>query len=41
MDFYYVYILQSELDNKFYTGYTKNIELRFEQHQKGQVHPVK
>ena len=37
MQFYYVYILQSELDNKFYTGYTKNIELRFEQHNKGQV----
>ena len=37
MNFYYVYVLQSELDNNFYTGYTKNIELRFEQHQKGQV----
>ncbi|MFA9392692.1 MAG: GIY-YIG nuclease family protein [Prolixibacteraceae bacterium] len=41
MDYYYVYILQSELDNKFYTGYTKNIELRFEQHQKGQVKSTK
>ena len=37
MSFYYVYILKSELDNSFYTGYTNNIELRFEQHQKGQV----
>ena len=37
MDFYYVYVLQSEIDNKFYTGYTNNIELRFEQHQKGHV----
>ncbi|NLU40484.1 MAG: GIY-YIG nuclease family protein [Bacteroidales bacterium] len=37
MDFYYVYILQSELDNKFYTGYTNNIELRFEQHKEGHV----
>ena len=37
MDFYYVYILQSELDKNFYTGYTKYTELRIEQHQKGQV----
>jgi len=37
MVFYYVYVLQSEIDNCFYSGYTKNIELRFEQHQKGQV----
>ncbi len=41
MDFYYVYILQSELDNKFYTGYTNNIELRFEQHKEGQVKSTK
>ena len=41
MQFYYIYILQSELDNKFYTGYTKNIELRFEQHNKGQVESTK
>ena len=37
MQYYYVYVLQSEIDGKFYTGFTKNIELRFEQHQKGQV----
>ena len=24
-------------DNKFYTGYTKNLKLRFEQHTKGEV----
>jgi putative endonuclease len=41
MQFYYVYILQSELDSNFYTGYTKNIELRFEQHYKGQVESTK
>lgn len=34
---YYIYILKSELDKKFYTGYTKNLKLRFEQHQKGLV----
>ena len=39
--FYYTYVLQSEKDNNFYTGYTKNIELRFEQHNKGQVKSTK
>ncbi|MBN2238109.1 MAG: GIY-YIG nuclease family protein [Bacteroidales bacterium] len=39
--FYFVYILQSEVDNMFYTGYTKDIELRFEQHQKGLVKSTK
>jgi len=38
---YYTYVLQSEKDNKFYTGYTKNIELRFEQHNKGLVQSTK
>lgn len=38
---YYVYILQSDLDGKFYTGYTKNLELRFNQHQKGKVSSTK
>jgi len=28
--FYYVYILRSKKDNKFYTGYTNNLKLRFE-----------
>ena len=41
MQFYYVYVLESELDGKNYTGYTKNIELRFEQHQKGLVESTK
>ncbi len=34
---YYVYVLRSEKDNKNYTGYTKNLKLRFEQHRKGLV----
>jgi len=38
---YFVYVLQSKKDNKFYTGYTKNIELRFEQHKKGLVKSTK
>ena len=39
--FYYTYVLQSEKDNKFYTGYTKDVELRFGQHQKGLVKSTK
>ena len=39
--FYYTYVLQSEKDNKFYTGYTKNIKLRFEQHETEQVELTK
>ncbi len=33
--FYYTYVLLSEKDNKFYTGYAKNLKSRFEQHNKG------
>ena len=35
--FYYTYVLVSEVDGKFYTGYTKNLKSRFEQHRKGLV----
>ena len=38
---YYVYVLQSEKDEKFYTGYTKNLKLRFEEHIKGRVSSTK
>ncbi len=34
---YYTYVLQSFKDNGFYTGFTKNLKLRFEQHNKGKV----
>ena len=34
---YYNYILYSLQDKKFYTGFTKNIKIRFEQHQGGFV----
>ena len=34
---YYTYVLQSSADNNFYTGYTNNLKLRFERHQKGLV----
>lgn len=38
---FYVYVLFSEKDGKLYTGYTKDLELRFEQHQKGYVESTK
>lgn len=34
---HYVYVLKSNKDGKFYTGYTKNLKLRLEQHRKGLV----
>lgn len=39
--YYYVYVLLSEKDGKKYTGYTQNLSLRFEQHQKGKVTSTK
>jgi putative endonuclease len=38
---YYVYVLKSEKDGKLYTGYTKNLRLRLEQHKKGKVFSTK
>jgi len=38
---YYVYVLKSNKDKKFYTGYTNNLKLRFELHQKGKVESTK
>ena len=38
---FYTYILQSQKDKKFYTGYTKDLKLRFEQHTKGLVESTK
>jgi putative endonuclease len=35
--YYYVYVLRSLKDGKNYTGYTKNLKLRFEQHNQGEV----
>jgi len=39
--FYYTYVLKSDKDKKLYTGYTSNLKLRFEQHQKGLVASTK
>ncbi len=38
---YYTYVLQSKKDGEFYTGFTKNLKLRFEQHNKGLVESTK
>ena len=38
---HYIYVLQSEKDMEFYTGYTKDLKLRFEQHDKGLVESTK
>ena len=38
---YYTYVLQSRLDNNFYTGVTQNLKLRFEQHNAGRVESTK
>ena len=34
---YYVYVLLSEKDGKFYTGLTNNMKRRFQEHQSGNV----
>ena len=39
--FYYIYILKSEKDGQFYTGYTKDLRNRLNQHNKGEVHSTK
>ena len=38
---YYSYVLQSETDNGFYVGFTRNLKLRFEQHNSGYVDSTK
>jgi len=38
---FYTYVLLSEKDGNFYVGYTKDLKLRFEQHQKGRVESTK
>jgi predicted GIY-YIG superfamily endonuclease len=39
MKFYYVYILQSATDdNRFYTGFTEDLDSRLEAHNSGNVH---
>jgi len=39
--FYYIYVLRSEKDGKNYTGYTKNLKLRLQEHHSGRVESTK
>lgn len=39
--FYYTYVLQSQSDKKFYTGFTTDLKLRFKLHQNGKVPSTK
>ncbi|MBU1101541.1 MAG: GIY-YIG nuclease family protein [Bacteroidetes bacterium] len=41
MNCFYVYILQSEKDSNFYTGYTKDINKRLTEHNSGRVESTK
>jgi len=38
---FYVYVLQSEKDKKFYTGYTSDLRRRFSEHQSGKTFSTK
>ena len=38
---YYTYVLLSKSDGNFYTGFTRNLKLRFEQHNRGLVESTK
>jgi len=38
---YYTYVLQSMQDMNFYTGFTNNLKLRFEQHNNGSVNSTR
>jgi len=38
---HYTYVLQSRKDSKFYSGLTKDLKLRFKQHNNGKVESTK
>ncbi len=41
MRYFYVYVLKSKIDGKFYTGYTKDIISRIKEHNHGKVYSTK
>ncbi len=41
MEFYYTYVLKSEKDFNYYVGFSKDLKLRFEQHNKENVDSTK
>ncbi|MFH1522575.1 MAG: GIY-YIG nuclease family protein [Patescibacteria group bacterium] len=38
---YYLYLLRSLKDKKFYIGYTSDLKIRYKQHNKGEVKSTK
>ena len=38
---YYVYVIQSQRDKKFYTGFTGDLQNRFQEHNAGRVYSTK
>jgi len=38
---YYTYVLQSDVDNQFYVGYSKDLKLRFAKHNSGYIESTK
>ncbi|MFH1383930.1 MAG: GIY-YIG nuclease family protein, partial [Candidatus Omnitrophota bacterium] len=34
---YYIYVLRSKKDNRFYTGFTSDLRKRFSQHNEGAI----
>jgi putative endonuclease len=38
---YYTYVIQSKRDEKFYTGFTRDLRKRFQEHSSGQVRSTK
>jgi putative endonuclease len=39
--YFYIYVLQSEKDGMFYTGYTNNLKERLKFHNEGKVNSAK
>jgi putative endonuclease len=39
--FFYIYVLLSQKDNKFYIGYSEDLVTRIKDHQHGRVHSTK
>ena len=39
--YYYVYLLQSKINKKFYVGYTNNLKRRLSQHNNSEVKSTK
>jgi len=37
MAFFFVYVLESQKDGRFYTGYTQDVKRRFDEHTNGKV----